>query len=412
MKIIKTIINNIPVTCIKTNKFKSFCGGLYFKQPFEKDKLTIKSLLRRIMIYSCKKYDTNEKLNINTLENYDAYYDASFSRYGAYVITSFRFAGVNDKFIDEEVTDNIIDTFCEIVFNPNVKDKAFDKKTFDLKFQQMKTSLENEKENPRNYCYKKLLEKMGGNLPYSYHSNLEDLAKATPELLYDEYLNLINNSEIELVLAGDFDFEKVAEKILGKLKTKVFKEPKFLENVNSNEKLKEYEEKFNTNSSIIFLGMKCFNLTPFERSYVMPIFSGILGGGASSRCFNMVREENSLAYYCYSKYEKDDGLLSVYAGIDKENYNKTKDIILEVIKGMDNIKEEELCRVKEEYIASIKENEDYNLRLLSMSYYCDFYEEGSSLERVENVKKVTLQDLFCVAKKIKVDSIYFLRGEK
>ena len=39
--------------------------------------MTYGALLRNVLMESTKKYDTNQKLNINTLENYDAYYSAA-----------------------------------------------------------------------------------------------------------------------------------------------------------------------------------------------------------------------------------------------------------------------------------------------------------------------------------------------
>ena len=76
MEIIKDVINSIDVTYVKTNKFKSVCGALYFSSPIEKDSLTKRSLLSKILVNSCKKYNTNQKLNINTIENYGAEYES------------------------------------------------------------------------------------------------------------------------------------------------------------------------------------------------------------------------------------------------------------------------------------------------------------------------------------------------
>ena len=82
MKTLKRIINNVPVTILKTNKFKSVAGKLYFKSPITKEKMSYRLILRNILMESCKKYDTEEKLYKKSLENYDAYYSASSSRIG------------------------------------------------------------------------------------------------------------------------------------------------------------------------------------------------------------------------------------------------------------------------------------------------------------------------------------------
>ena len=82
------------------------------------------------------------------------------------------------------------------------------------------------------------------------------------------------------------------------------------------------------------------NTTFYEKNYVMPIYNVILGGGSNSRLFNSVREDNSLAYYCFSRLEKDDNLIQIIAGIEKKNEKKAIDIIKDTLNNMNNITDE------------------------------------------------------------------------
>ena len=50
MKTLKRIINNVPVTILKTNKFKSVAGKLYFKSPITKEKMSYRLILRNILM--------------------------------------------------------------------------------------------------------------------------------------------------------------------------------------------------------------------------------------------------------------------------------------------------------------------------------------------------------------------------
>ena len=175
MKIIKKVINNIPVTYIKTDKFKSVAGTLYFKSLTSLEKRTKMVLLRNIMINNCKKFDTNEKLNLNCLENYDANYSSSTSFDGNYAALSFSFNVVDDKYLEEENNEKVIDTFNEIVFNPNVTNKAFDKETFDLCYKRFEESIKRRKEYPASYCFDNLKELMDNEKPYSFIPRLDIL---------------------------------------------------------------------------------------------------------------------------------------------------------------------------------------------------------------------------------------------
>ena len=69
MKILKREVNNVPVAIIKTNKFKQVAGRLYFKSPVSKSTITNRMMLRNMLMESCKKYDTSEKLYIKSYIN-------------------------------------------------------------------------------------------------------------------------------------------------------------------------------------------------------------------------------------------------------------------------------------------------------------------------------------------------------
>ena len=62
MKSITKMYNDVPVTFIKTNKFKSASLTLYFKSLVTKENVTTRSVLRKILLESCNKYNTSEKL--------------------------------------------------------------------------------------------------------------------------------------------------------------------------------------------------------------------------------------------------------------------------------------------------------------------------------------------------------------
>lgn len=412
MEIIKDTINNIDVTYIKTNKFKTVYGEIYFASPVSKKIVTKRSLINRIIVNSCKKYNTNEKLNINTLENYGASYESSCNCYGNYIINSFGFSCINDKYVDDNVIEKVVDTFKEILFNPNINNNGFDKEIFDLNYKILNTELLNEKENPRNYCYKKLLKTLDDTKAYSYFKNIDDLNYITKENLYDEYKNMLSNSEIKLILVGDFDYKKYATDILKNLKSKKYNINKYVENTENKKELLIKKEIIDCTSSVIFVGFKCFDLTKYERCYVLPVFSRILGGGATSRCFDIIREKESLAYYCYSKYDKADSILSVYAGIDKNNFDKVYKLILSIFNDMKDIKEDEIKIAKKDITSSLMENYDYIKAISSLNYFKDFNEEEDLKTRIKLFNNVSIYELKQVLKKIKADCIYFVEGNE
>lgn len=64
-------------------------------------------------------------------------------------------------------------------------------------------------------------------------------------------------------------------------------------------------------------------------SYILHVISSALGGGASSRLFQDIREERGLAYsvYSYQSSYSDGGLFTVYAGVNPKQAETVVDLI-------------------------------------------------------------------------------------
>lgn len=413
MKILKRKVNNVPVTIIKTNKFKQVAGRLYFKSPVLKSTITNRMMLRNMLMESCKKYDTSEKLYIKSLECYDASLYASSSRVGNYHITGFTFSTLIDKYTKEGNLKDVIDLFCEIIFNPLVSNSAFDQDTFDLIYETKKSALEKIKEDSGSYIERQVLKNLDKNKAYTYMSDLKYLDKITSKSLYDDYLDMINNSSVSLVLSGNIDFDNpIIDIITSKIKkNKKFDVKLLIDNDNEKEENKVITEDFFGTQNIINYVLYLKNLTDFERNYVAPLYRIILGGGVSSRLFSIIREENKLAYYSFARYEKDDSLMYIIMGIEKENFDKAYKLTNKIIGEMKNLSEEEVEHAKKSYITLYEESQDKITNIIGSYNKLNLFDIKDDNELIENINKVTKKDIEKFASKVYPHICYFLKGE-
>lgn len=413
MKILKREVNNVEVTIIKTDKFKQVAGRLYFKSPVLKSTITNRMMLRNMLMESCKKYDTSEKLYIKSLECYDASLYASSSRVGNYHITSFTFSTLIDKYTKEGNLKDVVDLFCEIIFNPLVSNFAFDQDTFDLIYETKKSALEKIKEDSGSYAERQVLKNLDENKAYTYMSDLKYLNKITSKSLYDDYLDMINNSSISLVLAGDIDFDNpIIDIITSKIKkNKKFDAKLLIDNDKEKIENKVITEDFLGTQNIINYVLYLKNLTDFERNYVAPLYRIILGGGVSSRLFSIIREENKLAYYSFARYEKDDSLMYIIMGIEKENFDKAYNLTNKIIDEMKNISDEEVLYAKRSYITSYMELQDKITNVIGSYNKLNLFDIKDDNELIENINKVTKEDIEKFASKVYPHLCYFLKGE-
>lgn len=136
------------------------------------------------------------------------------------------------------------------------------------------------------------------------------------------------------------------------------------------------------------------------------------GGTANSKLFQNVREKESLAYTASSSYIKAKNNIFIKCGIEITNYEKAVNIIKEQLEDMKNGKFEnqDIEDAKRSIIATVKtitEEQDTEI-----TYY--FGQEISNIkytleEYVEQINKVTKEQIQELAKKIKINTIYFLR---
>src|SRR5207244_2912492 len=86
-------------------------------------------------------------------------------------------------------------------------------------------------------------------------------------------------------------------------------------------------------------GKLCVGLRTKERiedaSYpALIVLNGVLGAFAHSKLFRNVREKAGLCYYASSALERTKGLLYIQSGIERENFEKARDLCLEQLEAI------------------------------------------------------------------------------
>jgi len=171
----------------------------------------------------------------------------------------------------------------------------------------------------------------------------------------------------------------------------------------------------NINQGKLTLGYRT-NIPHYDNLYpALMLYSSILGGGAHSKLFLKVREEKSLCYYIFSRVEKYKSLMLISSGIEIENFKMAKEVIsnqlIEMEKG--NITDAEIDHAKKSIINSIREFGDSSNSLAEYVYGQVFSNNIESIEElISKIELVTKDEIVQVAKKIKLDTVYFLTNEE
>ena len=403
---------------IKNKKFHTTECRIYFTENVSKELITYRNVLVGVLTYATKNYDTKEKLIKKCQDLYSLAPVAGSIRNGNILTTKFSLSTINSSYIKENnLIDNIL-LLKEIILNPLVNDKAFFKKYFDIIKKELEIETKTIEEDPRLYANINLLKLISKDEKIlSGYSDLKILKEMTPEKLYQSYLEMLNNSKIDIYISGNIKntneiVKVIKENFIFKYNHHHLNKPLIIHD-NKNDKPKVCEEVRKLQQSKLSMGYKYYNLTNYESRYVSVVFNNILGGGVNSILMRSIREESSLCYYINSFSNRMDNLLIINSGIDKENYQEVLKMIQDglnnIIEGNFTLKEVE--EAKMELLYSLSNIFESNRSIMDYYYGRDIFNSDDVDTKIKMIKNVSKEDVMNLAKKINLDGVFFLKGD-
>ena len=418
MEYVKKEMNAYNIHIIKTDKFKTVTLEIDFLRKIRKEETTIRNFLSEIILQSSKKYNTKRLLSLKSKELYDANITSSCTRIGAYTNMSFAINFLQQEYTEDDMQDKTIDFFFDTIFNPNVEDGKFDKHSFDVAKDVIATEIKSIKDNLTKYSLIRMLEILDSTKPFSFngYGYSEDLEKITSKSLYEYYEDVIKSDKVDIFVVGNVDIDKTIEDIMSKVHIKTIKkkiDSVRIEHKKIRSRLKKVTEKERITQSKLNIGCLIKDLSEDELNYTLKIYNEILGGGTESKLFMNVREKNSLCYYINSCVNTYDNLMFIYAGINKNDFDKTLKLIKNEMNKMKSGKfsEEDVLIAKKAMETSINTIYDSPVRIINMYYANELANSDTIEEKLKKVKNVTFDDVVNVANKIKIDTVYLMYGD-
>ena len=413
MKYERIDMGSYHIHFISTNKFKTTTISINFREKIKKEDITIRRFLFQILTNTTKKYNTERLFEIELENLYSLSLYHSNLKFGNYINSYIDIKFLNDKYSDDKLLYNSIDLLYEILFNPNVINNSFESNTFNIIKNKLNLSIKSLKENTGKYASNKALQTMDKSDPISFNmwGDKKDLKNIDEKSLYNYYKHVLDTNIIDIFVVGNVNNDEVLEYIKNKFK---FKERKDINidpfiTYNKVPKLITKSEVMNIHQSKLVIVCKVLNLSLFERRYVLPIYTSILGAGSTSRLFTNVREKNSLAYSINAINNNPNSILMINCGIDSDNYEKTLNLIMNEI-NIKNIDKTEVDSARKELISSVETLLDSPSNIINYYYGMEVFKADKIDLKIKNYNRVTIKDIESLSNKIKPAAIYFLKG--
>lgn len=420
MECIKTEIKNgVDLHTIKTSKFKTNLIAVMLTNKITKENATKNALLSLILRRGTANIKTQDEISKKLENMYGANFDCGIDKIGDNQVLKFYLESLNNEYlpVEEDNLKESIEILLDIVCNPLVEENKFKQEYFEAEKEKLKQIIEAKKDNKGMYAFNRCIEEMYKNSPYGIYKfgSIEELEKITNEELYKYYMEFIQKCKIDIYISGKIS-EEARKYIINNNNILKLKErkPEYIEN--SLENITEVKEKVIEESAEITQGKLVIGMnveTNGENSKnIALIYNAILGGTATSKLFQNVREKASLAYTASSNYIRQKNSIFIRCGIEIENYEKALKIIKEQIEDMKqgNFTEEELENTKQYIISAIEAIEDEQDTQIAYSFSHEISKTSDSInEYKKGVELVTKQQVIDLANTIKINTIYFLK---
>lgn len=423
-KIIK-LKEGIKLHLIDTKLFKTDLSVIFITIGLDKKNITKDVIIPEVLKSGSNTYkkqiDISNKLN----ELYGSTLETGTDKTGKNLVLKLYTESVDDIFLpnNEKNLEECINVLFDITFNPLIENGSFDEKYVEIEKERQKMIIESEKDDKDTYAYDKIINIMYNDCGYGIKRNgyLEDIKDINGSNLLERYKEIIKTGKIDIFISGNIENKNIEEFIRNNSNIKALKDrddSKYMNDITENEKedvknIRKVEEKMDVTQGKLVIGLDVIGKRKADDRFKILLYNTILGDGANSKLFRIVREKESLAYTSKSNYVVQKSNIFIRAGIEVDNYDKTLNLIKEQIEDMKkgNFKEDDLENAKRFIYAGIDSiKEEQNTAIIF------YYGEEMSKNKItreeyyDKIKNISKEDIIEIAKLMRFNTVYFLRN--
>ena len=411
----------IKLHTIKTDKFKTNLISIFLTTKISRDNVTKNALIPSVLKRGTKSTPSQEQISKELEDMYGASFDCGLDKTGDNQVLKFYIETINDNYLptqNENILQKSLEKILEIVFNPYTQNNAFCRDYIMQEKNNLKNIIQGKIDNKARYALDRCIEEMYKNEPFGLYKYgyVEDLDKIDENNLYDYYKQLINNCKIDIFVSGNVDTEfiKTLEKNenLKKLNSRKpeYEAHKIVPKNADKEKI--IEESMDVTQGKLVIGLD-INIKDEKEKYIVLLYNSILGGSATSKMFQNIREKENLAYVANSVYFRHKNNIFINCGIEIENFQKALKLTKQQIEDMKNgnFTDEEIENSKKGIIATINGIDDEQDTVISYYFGQELAKTKVSLEEYKKIiEKISKEKIINIAKQVSIDTIYFLKN--
>lgn len=424
-KVIKREKSNFTLRAIKTDKFKISRLSFNFILPADRERSPKTKLMLAVLMRGSKKYPSVVEINRALDEFYGATVTWRANSVGGRHVFRISCEMLNNRYRlagdKRDILSGVAQIVLDILLDPLIEENGLlpsqniesERK---IAIDAIAAKINDQKAYSAEQCRKYML---GDDISaISSEGSISQIESFTAEELTESVAYFLENSILECYYVGEEDAEKVSDIISGALSsvkraetTLELTEKAFIPNRDT---IQEINEKMDVSQGRLNIGCLCGTVMSDDDYYAMNLFNEMFGGSSVAKLFINVRERQSLCYYCYSAYHSANGTIMISCGIKNENRDRALEEIERQLSLMQSgeFTDEEISTAKKTIISGMRQINDSPSALEAFSFRRLLAGVGDDLTEVaEKINGLTREEIIAVAKKVKIDTVYFLSGD-
>jgi len=412
------LTDRVAINYIDVDKFKSNYLSVSFVVPFDKKTSAINALILKILKRGTVSYPNMIELSKKLEYLYSADIYTKATCFGETQLLSFSIDALDNRFAldNTDILGGAMEVLGEIIFSPLTENGVFCQSYFESEKRNQLDDIAAEINNKAKYALGRLSEHMFANENFGFSSgDANHVSALTNEEVFAQYKYILDSASIEITFVGHTDEAALKTALLKMLeKYAPTKNVTAYTNViRTVDHVKEVHETCIGKQGNLVMGFRTGTVLADGDYPKMALLSELYGGSANSMLFMNVREKMSLCYYCASVPEAIKGIMLVRAGIENKNFSVARDAILKQLEMLKSgeFSDEDLFAAKLSLINAYREISDNPQAI--RNWYTGRILSGitqSPEEAIKVVESITKDEIIATAKKIMLDTVYFLEG--
>ncbi|NLN20126.1 MAG: insulinase family protein, partial [Firmicutes bacterium] len=396
--------------------FKRTSAAVFFHNDLSPEHVAALGILPRVLRRGNTLWPTAMALERELALLYGAHLGTGVQKRGDRQISWFLLNLPSDRYVDTPILSQGLRLLREVILSPIIENGGLASEYVEQEKQLQVGRIRSLINVKARWAILRCIEEMFRDEPYRLHElgTEEQVRELTPQILLRNHTRQIREAPIDIYIVGDVEINEL-KRVVGGLSLPT-RAPKTLPKTvvrPGNAQVRTVIDEEVMGQGWLVLGFRTDIAYSDAERYAMYFLNGVLGGFVHSKLFVNVREKASLAYQASSSYNANKGFMLAYAGIDPKYYDQTLEIMLKQIDAIrqGDISDDEMNATRSRLIAQALLTQDSPLAqmITHLSGSMEGVEETTD-ELTARLKRVTKKDIVDVAERVRLDTIYFLKG--